>query len=256
MINSIIRNKIMHKVLITAIWIGIWQIIYIKVDKEILIVSPFAVARRLLELSRTRMALINALETVFRVFTGFLLALIVGTALAVATSASKVLYDFLYPAISIIKATPVASFIILALVWMQSNTVPVFISFLMVLPVVWGNVIEGIKKTDIQLIEMSKVYKFGIIKRLRFIYIPSVMPYFMASVTVGIGLSWKAGVAAEVLSIPKFSIGSRLYDSKIYMNTEDLFAWTLIVILLSILIEILLVRFIKFTGTRMKINIP
>ena len=137
----------------------------------------------------------------------------------------------------LIKSTPVASFIILALVWLTGQWVPVFISFLMVLPVVYSNVFQGLREVDPKLLEMAKVYGMNRQKRVMKIYIPSVLPYMMAACRTALGLSWKAGVAAEVIGVTKNSIGRQLYYSKIYLETADLFAWTAVVIIMSIALE-------------------
>jgi NitT/TauT family transport system permease protein len=139
--------------------------------------------------------------------------------------------------LNVIKATPVASFIILALIWLKSYRISAFIAFLMVLPMVWANVSEGIKNTDIKLIEMTKVFKIPKSRVLKAVYIPSVMPYFVTACNVGIGFAWKAGIAAEIIGLSKDTIGRNLYDAKIYLETVDIFAWTVVVIILSLLFE-------------------
>lgn len=142
-----------------------------------------------------------------------------------------------------IKSTPVASFIILALVWLTGNYVPIFIGFLMVLPVIYSNVFQGIAQVDVKLLEMAKVFRMSRGKKLLKIYIPSVLPYFTAACRTALGLAWKAGVAAEVIGVTQNSIGRQLYYSKIYIETADLFAWTAVVILLSLSLEKIFMMF-------------
>ena len=161
------------------------------------------------------------------------------------TSAVSFLKKLFYPLISLVKATPVASFIILALVWIKKNGVPVFITFLIVLPIVWSNVSEAINNTDKSMLEMAKVFRFGRLKTVKYIYVNSVLPYFAAGCTTALGLAWKAGVAAEVIALPQSSVGFHLYRAKITIETADLFAWTLVVIILSVLLEKLIVALLK-----------
>ncbi len=161
------------------------------------------------------------------------------------TSSFEFLNRLFYPLISLAKATPVASFIILALVWIKKNGVPVFIVFLIVLPIVWANVSEAIKNTDKSMLEMAKVFRFGKLKTIKEIYVHSVLPYFAAGCTTALGLAWKSGVAAEVISLPQSSVGYHLYRSKITIETADLFAWTLVVIILSVLLEKLITALLK-----------
>ena len=141
---------------------------------------------------------------------------------------------------TVVKSTPVASFAILVLVWLPRDLVPVCISALMVLPVVWANVCAGIRGTDASLLELARVFRLGRWRVFRRIYLPSVLPGFAAACRSAVGFGWKAGIAAEVLTVPRESMGRMIYESKYYLQTEDLFAWTLAVILLSLAIERLL----------------
>ncbi len=243
-----------RKCLAALFWLALWQILYLAVQQEILIVSPVRAFERLLELAGEAEFWITAFSSMLRIVSGFLLGVTAGTLLAALTSVSRLLYDVFHPMISIVKATPVASFILLALVWIESPYVPVFTAFLMVLPVVWGNVSNGIAKTDRNLLQMAEVYQFGIAKTICRIYLPSIMPYFTAACTTGMGLAWKAGVAAEVLANTKHSIGGNIYNAKIYIETADLFAWTAVVIVISVLLEKLMMRLMKTVGKKYNLS--
>ena len=147
----------------------------------------------------------------------------------------------LRPLMLTIKSIPVASFIILALMWLRSaGNLAVFISFLMVLPVVYTNTLAGIRETDARLLEMAAVFRVPPAKRVRYLYVPAALPYFRSACTVGLGLCWKSGVAAEVIGMPSGSIGEKLYQAKVYLETPDLFCWTLTIVLLSVGCEKLL----------------
>jgi len=142
----------------------------------------------------------------------------------------------------VVKATPVTSFILLALLWLNSSLVPLFISFLMVLPMVWADTADAILHTDPRLVEMGRVFGLSRTKIVRKIYVPSVLPQFLAACTTSLGFAWKSGVAAEIIALPLRSIGYQLYEAKLRIETLDLFAWTLLVILMSMGLEWLLVR--------------
>ena len=131
----------------------------------------------------------------------------------------------------------VASFIILALIWMGSKNLAVLIAFLMVFPILYTNVLSGIRATDVKLLEMARVFRVTPMRRIRFINLPQVMPYFRTGCTVGLGLCWKAGVAAEVIGMPVNSIGERLQQAKVYLDTPELFAWTVVIVCLSVSVE-------------------
>ncbi len=248
--KNLFQYKGFRTFLAAVFWIGLWQLAYFTVKQEILIVSPVRVLQRLSELAQIKEFWLTAFLSMLRIVEGFLLGVAFGSALAVLTSVSRMLYDIFYPVISIIKATPVASFIILALVWIPSTHVPSFTSFLMVTPIIWANMINGIKKTDKNLLQMAASYRFGLVKTVKRVYLPSVMPYFTAACTTGMGLAWKAGISAEVLSVTPLSIGRQIYNSKIYIETDDLFAWTVLVIVMSVILERLMVRFMKKVGQK------
>ncbi len=248
--NKNTLKKILMGAVSALIWIGVWEIAYLAVNREVLIASPLSVFLRLSELALEGSFWLKIANSLFAVFKGYLLAFLAGIILCVLTSVSDFAYAVFKPFLNVIRATPVASFIILALVWMSKQTVPVFTSFLMVMPIVWANLTTGVRSTDRKLIEMAKAYKLPKSKILTKIYIPSVMPEFLNSVTTGLGFAWKSAVAAEVLSTPKNTIGAELYNSKVYLETVDLFAWTAVIIIVSIVIEKLLVYFIKRLSKR------
>ncbi|NCC86934.1 MAG: ABC transporter permease subunit [Clostridia bacterium] len=240
----------LKKLLVIAFWIGLWQVVYMIVQQEILIVSPARVVIRIFELVQQQDFWHATLLSLFRIMQGYLLAVVFGVILAVLTTKISFLYDLFYPVMSLVKATPVASFIIIALVWIGRDNVPTFISFLMVLPIVWSNVSAGINGVDKGLLEVAKVFGFSKSKTITKVYVPSVSPMFLSACTTGLGFAWKAGISAEVISVPTFSIGTQLYNAKIYIETQDLFAWTLVVVALSVIIEKLVVTLINKLGGR------
>ena len=172
-----------------------------------------------------------------RIAGGFALALVLAFVLALAAGRWPVVEVLLRPYVLAIKAVPVASFIILALVWLNSRSLSLFISALMVFPPVYLKVLEGICRTDRRLLEMARVFRVPFGRRLRGIYLPQVMPYFRTAVSLGLGLCWKAGAAAEIIGLPAGSMGERLYTAKVYFQTADLFAWTVTIVAVSVAFE-------------------
>ncbi len=231
-----------------AFWLLIWQLIYWLVGSDFLLASPVQVAIRLVDLGGQPTFWLSTGLSLLRIMAGFILGVAAGTLLAIVTVRFKWMMALFYPVISAIRATPVASFIILALVWMTSSRVVVFIVFLMVLPIIWANVTEGIRKTDPKLLEMAQVFGLSRGQVFRRIYLPSVKPFFVAAASTAMGLGWKAGIAAEVLSTPKLSLGGELYNAKIYLETADLLAYTLVVIVLSLLLEKVLMLALRRKG--------
>lgn len=180
-----------------------------------------------------------------RILLGLVSGVALGSLLAVLTSGSPVVDALIAPAMTAMQATPVASFAILVLIWLDRDFVPVLICVMMVLPVIWNNVSTGIRMTDAQLLEMAKVYRLPKLRILRRIYVPSVLPYFRSASTNALGLGWKAGIAAEVLTVPKLSIGRMISEGKLYVMTEDMFAWTLTVVALSLLLQKFMLKLLE-----------
>lgn len=231
-----------------AFWIIVWIIAARAVGESLLLPTPKEVFLRLLELCAKGSFWITVLTSLGRILYGVLIALLCGVVLAIATHFVPFLYTLFYPIITVIRATPVASFIILAYLWLDRDTLPSFIAILMVLPVVWANLHEALSDVDTDLLEMAKIYRFSPWRKLKRIYLPSVIPAFVASCRSSVGLAWKAGVAAEILIVPAVSIGRMLSDAKQYLETVDLFAWTLTVILLSLLLEMIFLGVIRLIG--------
>ena len=226
-------------------WLLIWQLAASLVARELLLPSPLQVARTLLRLALGAEFWLTLLRSILRILAGLLLSVLLGILLALLTHRSAILKALFSPVMTLVKSTPVASFIILALVWLGRDVVPLFIAALMVLPVVWANVSAGLDGIDPQLLEVAKVYRLPRSRVLRRITLPSVLPHLRAALCSALGLGWKAGIAAEVLTVPARSIGKRIYEAKIYLETTELFAWTAAVVLVSLLIERLLLRLVR-----------
>jgi NitT/TauT family transport system permease protein len=181
-----------------------------------------------------------------------LLGLILGTALALTAARFSIVEDLLWPFMTTVKSVPVASFIVLALMWLTSRELSVFISFLMVIPIIYTNILSGIKSSNREMDKVATVFRMSLGRRILYIWIPRIKPFMLSACSIALGLSWKAGVAAELIGIPSNSLGEMLYYSKIYFNTLDLFAWTVIIVLLSIGFEKLFISLLKFTFRRIE----
>ena len=237
-------KRIGKKAAIAAFYLLVWQGLALLVGKSLLLPGPMETMGRLFVLLGSANAWVAAGLTLLRTLGGYLLGVTFGVLLAVVTANIGFLDELLRPLRGVIKATPVTSFILLALLWLNSDLVPVCISFLMVLPIIWANVHEAIGQVDYRLLEMAQLFGLSKKKQIRTIYIPSVRPQFLAGCTTALGFAWKSGVAAEVIALPQKSVGNALYLSKLTLETTDLFAWTLLVVLLSMLLESLLVHLI------------
>ena len=231
-----------------AFWLLVWQVGSMVLDRtmqvNLLLPSPVTALLRLGELALTSAFWRSVGQSFLRIIGGFLLSCLMASLLAVPASRWNRVRELMGPLVATIKAVPVASFIILALFWLNSRSLALFISFLMVFPPVYLNVLEGIRQTDKKLLEMARVFRVPLWRRIRGIYLPAVMPYFRTAVSLGLGLCWKAGVAAEVIGLPTGSVGEQLYNAKVYFMTGDLFAWTAVIVVVSVLFEKLFLRLV------------
>ena len=224
--------------LAVAFWLMVWQLAATAIGQKLFLVSPLAVCATLARLLPTAGFWATVAFSAGRIIGGFLLAAVCGVLLAGLAAWMPPVRALLRPLMLTVRSIPVASFIILALLWLKNaGNLAVFISFLMVLPVVYTNTLAGIRETDARLLEMAAVFRVPPAKRVRYLYVPAALPYFRSACTVGLGLCWKSGVAAEVIGITSGSIGEALYNAKILFSTAELLAWTVVIVLLSLAFE-------------------
>ncbi|MBR6766629.1 MAG: ABC transporter permease subunit [Clostridia bacterium] len=226
-----------------AFWLAMWQLLAMCVSQELLLASPVSVLKCLLGLMTDGEFWATLAFSLLRIAGGFMIGCLSGAILGGLSGCFRPARELLAPFLALIRAIPVASFVIVALIWVPSRNLSLLISALIVWPVVYSNVLAGIDAADPRLIEMADVFRIPPVRRLLMIHIPQVMPYFRAAVATGMGLAWKSGVAAEVIGIPDGSIGERLYRAKIYLMTPELFAWTIALVALSIACEKLALLF-------------
>ena len=217
-------------------WAAVWWLICLRVGKPLLLPSPGLVFKTLGELLQTRTFYRVTALSVWNVIRGILRAVFAGILLAYLTYRVRFLHDLLFPLMTVVKATPVASFIVLAIIWVGSKSVPTFITFLIVLPVVWSNLDEGLRKQDKTLGEVTVVYRMSFWRRIRYLTLPSLRPYFFSALRTSLGLAWKAGIAAEIIA--NVNIGEQMKEANLYFQVPELYAWTLTVILLSLALEL------------------
>ena len=229
------RHRSAVRLWAVLVWLLVWEIAALLIGEDILLASPVDVVKRLIELIVTADYWKRVLFSTLHILMGLLLGMATGVLLGSFAAFVPRVRELFSPIIYVIKAIPVASFIILAVVWLNETSLGAFIAFLICLPVFYTNTVSGLTGADRKLIELTKMYRMGFFKKLRAVYLPALMPYLKAALDVSVGLAWKSGTAAEVIAIPAGSIGERLYRAKIYFETGDMLAWTLTIVLLSAL---------------------
>lgn len=231
------KKKPFQKIFILLFWLLVWQLLSLFVGNRILLVGPAetfqAFCAQVITLSFWKAVLFSF----GRIGAGFFLAFVFGLLTAALCAKLSWLEDLLSPAVQFMKSIPVASFVILALIWTGSENLSVFISFLVVFPLIYTNVLTGLKNTDEKLLEMAQVFRVPFWKRALYLYRPALYPYLQSACKNAIGMGLKSGIAAEVIGVPAGSVGEGLYNAKIYLSTAELFSWTFTIIMISALLE-------------------
>ncbi|MBO4837878.1 MAG: ABC transporter permease subunit [Lachnospiraceae bacterium] len=233
---------------VAAFWLLVWQLLAMLIGKDVVLSPPLTVFRTLVRLMGTGEFWLTVGATFLRILFGYGFGAALGLGLGLAAWKSGIVRRLLAPFMSVVRATPVASFIILLLFLARNQWIPVLIAALMVMPLIWANCLKGIEETDRGLLEMGQVFELSRRWQIRHIYGPSVRAFFLPAAVTGLGLAWKAGVAAEVLAAPEHSVGGMLYRAKIYLENPEMLAWTLCVILISLALETLLKRLLQKTN--------
>lgn len=228
------QNQKAAKFLAAFLALCLWQLAAVLVNNRLLLVGPLQVAGRLWQLLGEQTTW-QALGYSFgRISLGFFLAFALALVLAAVSARFSLAEILLRPYVLAIQTVPVASFIVIALLWLSGRRLSIFISFLMVLPVLYANALQGFRAADRQLLEMAQVFRMPRFRRVRCIFLPALAPYLKSACHVALGLCWKAGVAAEVIAVTEKSVGGMLYDAKVYLEIPDLFSWTVLIVAVSL----------------------
>lgn len=230
-------GKYGKKIAAVVFWIALWQLAALLVGNRILLVGPLETLQALGQRVFHGGFWLTVGSSLLRIGAGFASGLLLGLLSAAAASRLKLLEELLAPVMALLKAIPVASFVVLFLIWWRSGLLATAVSFCIVLPNIYVNTLEGIRRVDRRLLEMADVLEIPVWNRFFYIYRPALKPYLDNAVRISVGMSWKSGVAAEVIGIPASSVGEQLYLSKIYLDTAGVLAWTAVTILASVLCE-------------------
>ena len=248
---STTRGKKIAYILISAVfWTALWDFASHIVNMKYVFPSPASTFGRLFELMITKRFYVHAGNSLFSIIKGFVGGALIGTVLGILSALITGMDILFSPLNTVIRATPVASFIILAFIWMDNRDIPVLISVLMITPIVWSALKTAISNVDPQLKEMAACYKMSLKRRVVDLYIPSVLPTYLTSLVTAMGLGWKAGIAAEVLCGSANTLGNDLSEAKRYLEVTDQFALTVAIVILSVIMELAFKALIKKITSR------
>ena len=229
--------KIIKKAAVILIWLIIWQAASIVIRNEILFAGPIETVKSLIALCGESVFFNSVISSYLHIMAGIITGTLLGLFLSCLAYKYRFLDDFLSPAVLLMKAVPVASFVVLVLIWAGNRNLSTIISGIIVFPIIYTSVLTGLKNSDRSLLEMAYVYRMPIFNKIRYIFIPALFPIFKNAIALSIGMGFKSGVAAEVIGQPLMSMGNGIYNAKIYLNTGELFAWTLAIVVISWITE-------------------
>ena len=231
------RKRFARKAAIIAFWLVVWEVLDRVVDNRLVLAGPI----RTLQALADQVVMPNFWMIVGasfgRIALGFLLSFVVGFLLALMACRVRLFRDFIDPIISLLRTIPVASFIILLLIWVGNQALTVFLAFFIVLPLIYTNMVTGFESVDKQMLEMARVYGLSRWRTFLYVYRPAFMPFLLSSTKISLGMTWKSGIMAEVLATPKPSIGKEMAAARTFLDTPDLLAWTVVVMVASVLFE-------------------
>ncbi len=250
LMSSTTDNKALERAVSFCIWILLWAFLSALIDQELFLPSPLRVIYALSSMVGESSFWRSIAFSLSRVSAGIVISFLSAILLSALSYRFRLIDIFLDPALKVIKATPVASIIILVLLWIKSRNLSIVISFLMVFPILYTALLDGLNGIGYDMIEMADVYGIRGLRRIRYIYMPYVMPALRTALRTALAMGWKSAVAAEVIGLPSFSIGSELYQSKVYFDTPRLFAWTAVIVLLAFLFERLFIFIISIAERR------
>lgn len=235
--KGFINKRTGYGALSVLLMIVVWKLLSVRYGSDFILPSPEKTFITLIGLFGNGDFLAVAGTTILRGLAGFAFAIVLGIGLGIPAGISQGFRAFLSPVLVVIRSIPVVAFILMALIWFSSDTVPVFIGFLTMFPLVCTNVIEGIKNVDGNLVEMAQLYKVGHHRIIREVYIPAITPFLFSGASNAMGIGWRAIIVGEVLSQPQFGIGTVMHSAQTFLNMDVLIAWTLIAVLISYVFE-------------------
>lgn len=234
--NSTIRNSLLSAASILALLL-VWKLLAVYWNQELIMPSPETTLVTMWQVIQTDGFWQSVGYTLGRGLLGFVISCAVGVLAGFAAGFSPAVMWLLQPWVTVIRTIPVMSVIILAIIWFRTDIVPIFVTFLMIFPIIYSNVLSGIKNIDNRLLEMAHIYRVRPRRIMTELYFPAILPYLMAGASNAMGITWKVIIAAEILSQPRFAIGTNLMVAKIDLETARVFAWTAVAIAISFILE-------------------
>ncbi len=216
-----------------AFMLAVWKLLSLYFGSDIILPPPEKILFTTLRLFGDKHFLAIVGSTVLRGALGFFISLVLGLGLGILAGINPNFKTFMSPLIISIRSIPVIALILLALIWLGSDAVPIFIGLLTMFPFIYTNVSDGIKSVDPDLVEMATFYRVGKSRIIRELYIPAILPFIFSGASSAIGIGWRAIITGEVLSQPEYGIGTLMQAAQTFLNVDAVIAWTLVAVIIS-----------------------
>ncbi len=231
------RIKLGEGFLILLFWTLIWWFIA-EAANNFIVPTPIETGKVLVGLLLMKETYVIILSSLSRVLISLVVGIILGIIFGILAGVNAFVYKLLVPLLNFITATPVVSFIIILFMYIKNDAlVPVICGILLCFPIIYNNVLHGYMMVSDELVSMSRVYQVPLLRKIMKLYIPSTLPYLFAGTLTSIGICWKATIAAELIGIIKDSIGLQLYNGKVFLEYDHVFAWTILIVICSVLVQ-------------------
>ena len=257
MMNSTMKNKFkkaLGLILVLFFWLAVWEICARKIQLNFVLPTVGETFDAMISIISQKNELLTIILSLMRITTGFLMGVIIAMGLGILAVRFKAIKTLLSPLNIVAKSTPVAVIIIMLWLMIGGARVPAAVSTIMVVPIIWQSILDGCEAIDPQLDEVCRIYNFSYFKRLKFLVMPTLLSYLLPALLTASGLAFKAGIAAEIICMTKKSIGQNLYNAKFLLDGPMMFAWTLIVLILSYFLEQLIKLIIGGIKKKCRLN--
>ncbi len=222
----------------------VWKLLSLYFQSELVLPSPEKTLQNLWQILIQSNAWKNIGFTVFRGLIALSISMFFAIILGTLSGKYFGIKIMVHPWIVILRSLPVISIILLALIWFEIDNIPIFTGTLTMFPILYVQITDGLASLSPEYVEMSNVYKVSNYKKLKYLYIPTVLPHLFTGLSHAMGIGWKAIVMGEVLSLPDIAIGTRMQNAQVYLQVNELIAWTIIAILISFIFESI-IRWLK-----------
>ncbi|MBQ6231497.1 MAG: ABC transporter permease subunit [Eubacterium sp.] len=230
-------KKSIKTIIIIIFWLAVWECVSLMIDNPILMAGPYETVKALAEMAGEKDFWLSLKNSFLNITGGIILGCVSGVILACLSGGFSIVREMLSPFVKVIKSIPVVSFVVIILLWCGNEHLSLIISALITFPIFYLSILEGLKGTDKKQLEMAAVFKMKPFHKVKYIYMPALRPAIMSAVQLAVGMGWRSGAAAEVIGQPLLTMGNGLYRSKIFLATDRLFAWTVMIILVSVVSE-------------------